>query len=365
MTTLFKKNIFGVFFTLLSLSCLSLFTTSLSASCRITDTPDEEFLSLGYSYKSVGMLFRSYNNDNLSPEANPSKASAVLIDTSNFAPSLNGTVAVTAAHAVAKKGNEEQKVYFGSRRSERISCSVIVHPDYYQATSSNDIALLLLNSKPEFSTPAQIAWDVTKTDLLDKPLTTSGYGLVTRLMSPLTFIDTKKRASKSCVFDLENKGLYSKEIVSVVNRTSWRRDRQVREVLIDQASLLHCSPFHNYQEGKDMSLFGLSTTGDSGGGTFLDDGRLVGITSTGSFTGGKFFDVDKQLCLTEHFTQLYPEATRYIKEKAGIEYRSIKDLTIPLQERYPNSPNKMYNTKIFMPYYKDWVIESLLNYSAE
>jgi len=362
MPTLFRKNHFGIFFTLLLLSCLSAFTTSLSASCRITDTADEEFLSLGYSYKSVGMLFRSYSDDPLSLEATPSKASAVLIDTTDFAPSLNGIVAVTAAHAVAKIGNEEQKVYFGSRRSERISCSVIVHPDYCQVTSSNDLALLLLNSKPEFSTPVQVAWDVTKTDLLDQPLTTCGYGHVTRLMSPLTFADTKKRASKSCVFDLENKGLYSKQKASLFQRTSRNHARRIGEFLIDRASLLHCSPFHNYQEGKDMSLFGLSSLGDSGGGTFLDDGRLVGITSSGSFTEGKFFDVDKQLCLTEHFVQLYPEATRHIKEKAGIEYRPVKDLTASLQARYPNSPNKMYDTKVFMPYYKDRIIESLLNH---
>ena len=275
----------------LLISILTISFSEVTASCRLSsEFADSIFTTLATDYTGVGKIValeRAPDEYELAPHEMFSHGSAVLIDTAEFAPHLNGRVALTAAHVAFNNeiGLPYEELYFGINDEERIHFSTFIHPDYDHSQTLNDIAIIILDDISS-GLPCPVNLDVTKAEIQRELVIHCGFGDVRSLDKMARITDVVSRAAHSKVFSPYTDGIHGTD-----TRTLYTVTKDVTgnilsedtlEVVTNKGSVFHSSPFDQGKVGMivvDSQSAGTVSGGDSGGGCFLENGFLIGINS--------------------------------------------------------------------------------------
>lgn len=328
-------------------------TIATQASMHVDELPDESYLDLGKKFPSVGYFYREGEEAAIC-------GSGTLINTG--IPQLKGRVILTAAHVLYSKEKGTRTFSF-CLNGERSSGLVFLHPNYKQlmriasahriaSEMYADIAIFLTDKPLKGPSAELVGCDLSYESSLDQYLTTVGYGVTGHVDGVYRIFDDQRRASWSFTSSLSNQ-YYLHPYEQNYEHTIGDDIKISGKLSAPAKAILVSGP-----PDEDITLYrplGVSSKGDSGGGVFNYEGKLIAIVQS-----GVMHREDNVFLIPYAFYQQSPSGfdkmvSRFEKED---NFRTIFESNIDsyLKDRLQKTfPHERSGIKVFINYHKDWL----------
>lgn len=356
-----------IFLILLIFSPINLF-----ASYHCSDCPDEDFINLGRNYPSVGYFSSKIGI----------LGSGTLVELGSE--KLQGRVVISCAHIFEDlDGNETT---FSIEGYPSVRGTPFPHPKYLElikesekedkllSPDSYDISLFILDAPILNLSLAQVDLDTPTESLLDSLYVSVGYGLTGHFFGKYLINDSNKRASYAYASPSENEQS-DKEVELTICEEGEGGTSIIRKQTITQlkGSTLTLTP---YMTGRVLSRFGgshetfkkpagIARNGDSGGGSFNVQGKLIGVISGGA---GRDLPVEEEtLVFKKSYFLSYEEFIKQNLEPCMLKCIESNEISAYMHPNYnleSFEEDKMWIADLrltSLSYHKQWIEQFLLD----
>ena len=254
---------------------------NVHASCHVSDCPDEDFIALGNKFPSVG-CFTSVSDGGIF-------GSGTFVDLG--IPEIKGRSIITCAHIFHDpvtgilKDSSKKEIMFTLGGEGSFSGVFHTHPLYTRDYTSYDIALFILDAPIETISPSEIDLSTNPEDFLNQQFISVGFGITGHVLGKYSIFDLNRRASYSQAH-LQDNPQDDVHFIACVKQYDQVDEKKITR---HKGSLLNLCPYilgKSVNENNTLETCskpaGVSSSADSGGGCFSEDGKLVSIISNGS-----------------------------------------------------------------------------------